>query len=782
MPEHILKGCTTKPLSGYLKGLAVLKLLTEQKDPSASGYWHEDVCCLITALSHDDLVRFFCCEYKPTPVITPWNGGSGFYSGDSHEGLDAITGSQDSRFDEYRDVINSVKNWPEWSGELETCHDVLEETGRMLAKLKPGGKMLELAALKEQIERELGNCGLTGTENPLHLKLDVIAGDNRYKLLRDMLKKARSKLNAEVRSNHKHTILALCRNRLPESVLPWMDAVGAVRADGTYSFHQLLGSGGNDARLDFGNNFMRSVTRLLIGKDKHRSNAFLVSSLFGTLTDKLPENKLGQFNPGRAGGYNQGMGIEKKDFKANPWDYVLTIEGSLLFASSVARRHGYNKGSRVPCPFSVKFSPVGFASNEYTESSGRDMELWLPLWSRQAGYAELQYLFSEGRTTLGRNQALTGIEFSRAIGSLGVERGIDAFERYGFLKRRGDNRIALPSGNFSVQLKPALEILDELDPVLRSLDIFISGFKVLPVSYLQARRQIDAALFDCSINPDPDRFVRLVRAIGRMERKLALQDHDSFCKPSFVKPQCNLSPGWVFKCDDGGVETRIAAALSSVHRTERVGSIRHTMAGVASGRGWIRAKNDAQQHWIGRDLSERLCNAVFYRILYAQRKSVEQIPLQAVLKLNPHDVMPFLKSDTDDTKIEELLWGFALINWNTKGINTDFSHWRSSRSTYMLSRTWSLFKLLFTPDAIKGNSPDRILGIASALRAGRLDEAVHKTLHQLRYLGVSPYPVTYTEHFHPERLLSSMMVPINDVSTFEEFVISRQFEKGEFNV
>lgn len=37
-----LTGCTPEPLMNYLKALGVLRLVSEQADPEARGYWRGD--------------------------------------------------------------------------------------------------------------------------------------------------------------------------------------------------------------------------------------------------------------------------------------------------------------------------------------------------------------------------------------------------------------------------------------------------------------------------------------------------------------------------------------------------------------------------------------------------------------------------------------------------------------------------------------------------------------------------------------------------------------------
>ena len=81
MPDQILlKGCAPEPLIHYLKALGVFRLVAEQLDSQVRGAWRGDVFVLETAKPADELVTFFLGEYRPTPIIAPWNAGSGFHT------------------------------------------------------------------------------------------------------------------------------------------------------------------------------------------------------------------------------------------------------------------------------------------------------------------------------------------------------------------------------------------------------------------------------------------------------------------------------------------------------------------------------------------------------------------------------------------------------------------------------------------------------------------------------------------------------------------------------
>src|SRR5690606_41400203 len=55
--------------------------------------------------SGDEAESFFLRLYKPTPILAPWNGGSGFYNKDNKAALIAILNSSTPRLELYRECI-----------------------------------------------------------------------------------------------------------------------------------------------------------------------------------------------------------------------------------------------------------------------------------------------------------------------------------------------------------------------------------------------------------------------------------------------------------------------------------------------------------------------------------------------------------------------------------------------------------------------------------------------------------------------------------------------------
>jgi len=68
MFDILLDGCRPKPLASYLKAIGILRILSEQKDPQAKGYWCGESFAIKTSLSPNEFEDFFCNEYAPTPL------------------------------------------------------------------------------------------------------------------------------------------------------------------------------------------------------------------------------------------------------------------------------------------------------------------------------------------------------------------------------------------------------------------------------------------------------------------------------------------------------------------------------------------------------------------------------------------------------------------------------------------------------------------------------------------------------------------------------------------
>lgn len=105
MPEISLRGCRSRPLISYLKALGVLRAVGKQNDALARLRWTADVAELSSRFDREGLEDYFLGEYAPTPIISPWNGGSGFFPGDNALAIGAIEGSKIVRLSLFREAI-----------------------------------------------------------------------------------------------------------------------------------------------------------------------------------------------------------------------------------------------------------------------------------------------------------------------------------------------------------------------------------------------------------------------------------------------------------------------------------------------------------------------------------------------------------------------------------------------------------------------------------------------------------------------------------------------------
>ncbi|MBN2723418.1 MAG: type I-U CRISPR-associated protein Csx17 [Deltaproteobacteria bacterium] len=129
-------GIKSSPLSSYLKALAVFRILHKQKDSNITAYWKERIFHVNTVLNTSEIIDFFLEEYRPSPVCSPWNGGSGFFAVKKGSGLDRLRNSKLPRYENYSESIKIIDSC---LINLKTKYDYkdLSSLKKDLDKLKP---------------------------------------------------------------------------------------------------------------------------------------------------------------------------------------------------------------------------------------------------------------------------------------------------------------------------------------------------------------------------------------------------------------------------------------------------------------------------------------------------------------------------------------------------------------------------------------------------------------------------------------------------------------------
>src|SRR5207253_7140395 len=99
---------------------------------------------------------------------------------------------------------------------------------------------------------------------------------------------------------------------------------------------------------------------------------------------------------------NAGQGfLPNPQRRVNPWDFILLLEGTLVWSIATTRRKGVTS-ERASFPFYCRSSfggsmTIGPNEVEGAEKSIAKGELRCPTWCRPSTLAEIQRIFGEGR-------------------------------------------------------------------------------------------------------------------------------------------------------------------------------------------------------------------------------------------------------------------------------------------------------------------------------------------------------------------------------------------------
>jgi CRISPR-associated protein Csx17 len=702
MNELILDGCSPTPLASYLKALGVLRLLST-KYPETRAAWHHEQFILHSSLDRSGLENFFLEEYQPTPIMAPWNGGSGFFKKDNKTAFQSIVNSTSPRFAAYRE-----------------CLLVAEQS---------------------------------------------LVGINR---------------ETSPKGNNKTALLTRVRGSLPDNALGWFDAAVLLAGDSA-QYPPLLGTGGNDGRLDFTNNFMQRLGEVISfnGDELDKVSCdWLNMALFGVAAPGLVKKAIGQFSPGQAGGPNASTGFEA-DAVINPWDFVLMIEGALPFAAAAVRRNANDPYGVLSYPFTVRAVSAGSGSLGEGDTSAARGELWMPLWDRPATYTEIHALFSEGRVALGKQPARDALDFVRAIHRLGGYRGIVSFQRYGLLMRSGKAYLATPLSRVEVAATPQARWLDDLDQYdwLTRFRHFAQG-DIVANRFLTLRHQLEDILFDLSgHDPGADETQALLILLGEIQSALAISKK-AWEKP--VPPIPRLSEHWAQATDDGTPAFRIARALAGLHGTQS--------APLPLRAQWFPVHPRWDNQWmtpeyIGKhaakdpacrvrihtgqrgNLPDTLCGLLTRRLWLAGQFEMYDKPLHSPAGVMTGDIVAFLRDDSMDARIAALLPGLCLCRIPRDGDR--------HAGEGMVPAAFSLLKLCLTPEATlcsQGllDDKDRLPvppGLLAQLAAGNTgNRAVQLAWRCLRSSGLAPLftpdALPQLGVIDPRRAAAALLIPL----------------------
>lgn len=477
----------------------------------------------------------------------------------------------------------------------------------------------------------------------------------------------------------KSDVLTLCRNLLPDDAVLWLDVAAVLGQDGDPAYNRLLGTGGNFGRLDLSSSYLQALAGLLDRKREHQSRDWLRAALFGDESIPYVRDAVGQFDPGRAGGI-QSSPLEKGDDKGflNPWSLLLTLEGTLLFASAVVRRFGANT-RRAAVPFVVRATSAAFGSAADGEKAMAEM--WTPEWDRPATLPEVEHLLSEGRAEWGGSSVRSGLDFVRAVGALGVDRGVTSFSRHVFVERLGQSPLAVAVGRYQVPSRPGrIGMLRELDPWLARLQ----GTRSNAVQ--SGVRRVEQAVFRVGSAPGHEAFRQLIVEVGRLHRLVSRSGGTR----AHVRPLVlSRAREWWDALEPSTLELRLAGAYASAsgsrggetRRGAEGGMLRTVLTPVKP----IPSRGGERFDWANRPprvasgsgVVDALASAHRLRSLPGAVKdpsgsnTAPQAAVKGVftaftkgLHVDVEDIVRMARGEVDDGLLEDYLHGLMLLDWS----------------------------------------------------------------------------------------------------------------------
>ena len=541
-------------------------------------------------------------------------------------------------------------------------------------------------------------------------------------------------------------LLNLCRAKLPDHILPWLDACYVLTSEGR-KFPPLLGTGGNEGSGSYVSGFAQQVVACIVRRGQ---DSALESALFGIAASNAHSDQTpGHFSPQGLGGANASTGFEG-GVQLNAWDYLLCLEGTLFFVSASTRKYEFD-APQINFPFVVSPTAAGHGSYVIVEERPKQakrqvMEIWLPLWERPVGFDELKIMFSEGRVTLGARAIVNGLDFARALAGFGIDRGLASFQRFAFLMRNGQSFFATALDRYRVKRNPDADLIAELEHRnwLGSVQHHARDENA-PNAFRASAHQLDTALFALTQQASRIAMQTILRRVGGIEAALNVspKSHESVRVPV---PRLSLL--WAIEADDQSAEFRIAAAFAGLCvRNEQGHRVLHARRhlvtvsepNIKGDRGWEPTSRHAV--WGPGPLAGNIAALLHRRRLDAVALGAEGEMLASQTGATRDDVAAFLDGATDDTRISELLGGLACVDWSDA--EPPRANKRADEET-ALPPAFTLLKVFFTPEsilrALKWLPPDRALRlpveIPARLAANDAQTAVKLAWQRLRALGV----------------------------------------------
>lgn len=688
---HELKGCSPTPLAKYLKSLGILRLVGEQKDPAARGWWESERFYLMTTLAKEPLEEFFLNEYRPTPIFNPWGGRSGYYAGLSRKKTDPektagialklIEHSSNDRLASFRKAITMIRSVIQRGGGLKPEDDASRATmvSRLRSELRDAGSDWLATVLADLGDSNKGPAifGTGGNEGSGSYTAAFLAA----------------------------VVECVGRRAWNEYVATSLWSDSANRDAWSGSFQPPTKEGDKKPKVE-------SIAAPF--------RQFLPSG------DGSPWDLLFAFEGAVIvqSGVVRRSSVDQHKFLSSPFYFMPLGMGSP--SSSEQDEVAMNKGKKNP---------------------GRG-EQWFPLWGAPSTLAEVRHLFREGRCSTGRRTAKNPLDAARAICGLGTSRGISAFFRYGYLQR--DNlatHFAVPLGRIKVREDSTARLVDDLLGWLDRLH-YLARKKNAPNRLIHAERRLADAVFAALTHDHTaERWQAILLAAVDIE---SIQASGTAIEAQPIPKE--LRPEWIAAVDDGSAEVRLALALGSAfaeYRRDRqpIDPIRHHWLPLEPGARKFkmsdkRLVNDPRVVATGRDPIRDLAAIVERRLIEATMDGKRRSRLRAVpgCAARLSDIAAFLAGQLDIDLIVGLARAFMAIKWPKSGWTpANFTVTATSERTQTADEAWLALRLCVLPFRLDESrdmpADERIVRL---LMAGNVEQAIEIARRRLIAVGIRP--------------------------------------------
>lgn len=758
---HHLKGCAPVPLAGYLKSLGLLRIVHEQADDKVRGWWQDEHFCLLSALPREELENFFLRSYEPTPLLSPWNRGSGFF-GEADPGLGPLESSTAPRFDRFRQGIRAARMLLDRMAHADAVVRAIKDrtkTNRAFQSEEQRNLLAQSEVFQAQLgmlrnQRDTASPGSKAMEDAKlamgTLELLVSAASAPPNKGEAAALKASAGYRALLAAADRHfkslksALLPDCQRVWRGPHAEWLSAAVVLDENGVPQWPSLLGTGGNDGNLDFTNNFMQRLGELLDvaspdGAPLPNSADLLRDSLWAQPSNGLACTAVGQFLPGSAGGANSSTGTLGNPL-VNAWDFVLMMEGAIFFSARATRRLDPAESAGASAPFAIRSQTVGYASTG-AEKAQRG-EQWMPIWPQPATASEVARLFGEAKLQLDRRTVTRPIDAARAISRLGVARGIRAFSRYGYLERNGQATLAVPLGQVEVRERPHAYLVDDLAGWLDRLHRSARDAHA-PARLVHAEKRLADAVFAALTHDSTaERWQAVLLAAVAVED---IQAGGTAIETGLIP---ELSPEWIPATWDNTPAFRLALALGSAaaaytREGTPIDPVRHHWLPLERGARRFKVSDrrlakDVRVVAHGRDPLADCASVVDRRLTEAGMKGQRRLPLVAATgcAASLADVASFVEGATNPGKVLGLARAFMSVRWRS---------WSgpggtpSSRSGNVPDEAWLALRLASLPWSLtKGHDIPAEPTMVRRLLAGDGNTAVSIALARLRSSGIRP--------------------------------------------